>query len=117
MKLPIFFEDSKIPVVLSFISPITINAITLGPLIFARGKLAEVTRNHESIHWAQYKETLLIGFLLIYAFYWLLGVIKFKSGSQAYYKIPFEQEAYANENNFDYLRNRRLFSWVSYLRL
>lgn len=117
MKLPIFFEDSKIPVVLSFISPITINAITLGPLIFSRGKLSEVTRNHESIHWAQYKETLFLGFLLIYTAYWLLGIIRFRSGSQAYYMIPFEQEAYANEDDFDYLSNRKLFTWMMYTRL
>ena len=114
MSLPIFFENSRVPAYLSFISPISIGAITLGPFVFSRGEISERTRNHESIHWEQYKETLILGFLLLYAFYWVVGLIKYRGGMTAYFSIPFEQEAYAHDDDMSYISNRRRFSWWNY---
>ena len=114
MSLPVFFENSKVPVVLSVVSPIKISAITLGPFVFSRGEISEQTKNHEAIHWEQYKETLIFGFLLLYAFYWLVGYLKYRDAAVAYFSIPFEQEAYDNDGERFYILTRRRFSWWGY---
>jgi hypothetical protein len=111
---PWFFENSKVPVVLSYLAPIDINAITIGPLVFSRGEMSEQTRTHETIHWQQYIETGIIGFILLYYFYYLVGYIKYRNGQEAYYQIPFEQEAYAYDSNKYYPVFRRRYAWWSF---
>lgn len=115
MKLPIFIENSKVPVWLSKLSPISIGAITLGPLVFSRGEMSATTRNHEAIHWEQYKETLIVGFLLMYGIFYLIGLIRYRSGPEAYYNIPFEREAYANHEDQEYVKYRTWWEWVRYI--
>ena len=112
----IFFENSWVPKVLSIISPITIGAITLGPFVFSRGEVSEVTKNHENIHWQQYIETGIIGFVILYLAFWLIGLCKFQDGNLAYYSIPFEIEAYNNDTDVDYLKNRKRYNWIKYLK-
>ena len=111
---PIFFENSRIPVWLSNIPlvPIEINAITLGPLVFSRGIISKTTKQHEAIHWAQYKECLVILFPVLYAAFYIINLCRGMKGSTAYYEIPFEREAYKHQADPDYLDNRRLFEWV-----
>jgi len=112
MKLPLFFENSKVPVILSKVSPIEIAAITLGPFIFSRNEMSDRTKNHECIHWAQYKECLIIGFLLLYGASWLINICKGMSGADAYRYIWFEKEAYDNDHDFNYLQKRKWFAWA-----
>ena len=112
MRLPIFVENSKIPVILSSVSRIDINAITLGPIILCRGKISDVTRQHESIHWEQYKECLVLGFLILYLFFYVTNLLKGQSSTEAYYSIPFEVEAYKNESTDGYLNDRAHFAWM-----
>ncbi len=111
---PIFIENSKVPIILSYIAPIKISAITLGPFVFSRGKMDDITRRHESIHWEQYKETLIIGFWILYLFYWIAGIIKYRDPTFAYASIPFEQEAYQHDDDWVYLLNRKRFAWRKY---
>jgi hypothetical protein len=108
---PLFFENSKVPVWLSKLSPIEIGAITLGPFIFSRGTMSDVTKNHEAIHWEQYKECLILPFLILYGLSWLINRFTM-SGSDAYRNIWFEKEAYANQDNPNYLSERKLFAWA-----
>ena len=111
---PIFIENSKIPVWLSKIPfvPIEIGAITLGPVVISRGVMNITTRRHEAIHWAQYVECAVIFFPILYFSFWIKNRIKGIAGAQAYYEIPFEKEAYANQDDADYLLNRKLFAWA-----
>ena len=51
---PWFIENSKIPVWLSYIAPIDIGAITLGPIVISRHEMSEATKRHETIHYQQY---------------------------------------------------------------
>ena len=113
MNFPVFFEDSKVPIILSKVSPIEIGAITLGPFVFSRGEISERTRNHESIHWEQYKECLIVGFLFLYLFFWLRNLLNGYDGKGAYYNIPFEREAYDNQHDSEYLLYRKRFAWAS----
>ena len=109
---PWFFENSRLPVILSLFAPITIGAITIGPLVFSRGEMSEVTKNHEAIHWQQYLETGILGFIILYLFYWLVGLIKYRDGQKAYYQIPFEQEAYTHHEDMNYCQTRKRYSWI-----
>lgn len=110
---PWFFENSKVPVVLSYLAPITIGAITIGPLVFSRDEMSDITKNHESIHWQQYIETGIIGFIILYYTFYLWNLLRYRDGELAYYMIPFEKEAYDNDNNLEYLKTRKRYSWLN----
>ena len=90
-------------------------AINLFGVLFVRHG-TELTRedvNHEEIHTAQYKETIYIGFLLLYILMFLYQLIKFRNWSKAYRAIPFEREAYKYQNDLDYLRDRKCYNWIN----
>lgn len=115
MKLPIFFENSMVAALANRFSPISeVWAITLGPFIFCRGIMSGRTRLHETIHWKQYKELGIIGFLILYPLMYLRGLQKYGDRDVAYYMIPFEQEAYDNDNNPAYLDERKPYAWLKY---
>lgn len=90
---------------------IDVYAITIFPFIISKEKMNETTLNHETIHIEQQKELLVLGFYPLYFFYYLLGYIRYKDKQQAYYRIPFEQEAYENDQDLDYLKDRKAYSW------
>ena len=109
---PIFVEDSIVPVILSKIAPIEIEAITLGFIVFARSSLPEHTRRHETIHFQQFLETLFIPFVLIYFYDYIKNYIIFRDGRLAYHNIRAEQEAYVNHGNPNYLNRRKRYQWL-----
>ena len=113
---PLFFENSKVPVWLSKLAPIEIGAITLFCFVFSRGEISEKTKRHETIHYQQYLETFVIGFLLIYLFDYLYSAIIKKKGftRDSYLAIRFEQEAWVCDDSPEYLSTRKRFSWLSY---
>ena len=74
----------------------------------------EVTLNHEKIHLAQQKELWIIGFYLLYVYYWLRGKWKGEQSLIAYLNIPFEVEAYSNEAKPFYLIERKRHAWWRY---
>lgn len=92
---------------LSWVFPI--QAITLWPFIICRKNTTKRTLDHERIHLAQQKELLLIGFYLLYLFYWLRNLGR--GGEASYDAIPFEKEARCNEDNHNYLKTRKCFAW------
>tara|TARA_B100000035_G_C20987786_1_gene548667 strand:+ start:499 stop:897 length:399 start_codon:yes stop_codon:yes gene_type:complete len=116
MKYPKFYENSKIPVILSKFAPIDIWAITLGPWIFCRGTLEEKTKRHETIHYLQYKELFFIGFLIIYLFDYIWSSIICRKGfsRESYLSIRFEQEAWNCDDLEDYIDNRKPYAWLQY---
>ena len=101
---PIIIQNSNIPKYLSIF--INIYAITLYPFIICKGEMDEDTLNHEKIHLAQQKELWIIGFYLLYVYYWLRGKWKGEQSLIAYLNIPFEVEAYSNESKPFYLIER-----------
>ena len=110
---PIFVENSAVPVVLSHVAPIQIGAITMGFIVFSRGKMSPRLKRHETIHFQQFLETLFIGFVILYLWDWLINLVKYRNGKQAYYMIRAEIEAYQNDDIEDYLENRPRFKWLS----
>jgi hypothetical protein len=96
---------------------IDIGAMTIKPFIFVREEFSTdaVKMNHEKIHLAQQKEVGLFKWLKIYLEEYYKFEKTAKKKSDAYYKITFEKEAYANEENLDYLKTRKPFTWKLYL--
>lgn len=86
-----------------------------------KNKINEKVINHESIHSEQMKE---LGYIFFYIFYLLEWIIKIPfswfykqpSGKYitkvAYHSISFEQEAFYNENDYDYLNERKRYNWI-----
>ena len=109
---PVFIENSRVPVILSYLAPIKIEAITLFFLVFSRGEISERTKRHETIHFQQYLETLVFGFLLIYLWDYIRGIALGRKGEESYLSIRAEVEAYMNDNDEDYLENRKRWSWL-----
>lgn len=126
---PKIYEDSKVPVVLSYLSPVSwiniiqgkpmfdIWAITLGPFVFVQGKASESLIRHETIHALQYMETWYIGFLLLYVWDWIRAVFKYGDADKAYFQIRAEQEAYEHEFDEDYLDKRIPREWIKKYRI
>ena len=90
-------------------------AINLFGHVFAREEyrpISDRTLRHEAIHTAQMRETGYVGFYLIYVAEWLYQWARLRSAKQAYYAVRFEREAYAHQNELDYLIHRRPFAWT-----
>lgn len=112
----------------------TCHTITLGFFVFSKNKtISKVVKNHETIHTMQWLEvTMLAGLIFVildlingtyltflspfvyyalYGFEYLLRVTMYKDYKLAYLALSFEREAYENEEDFNYILNRRIFSW------
>lgn len=109
---PIIFENSKLPILLSKISPIEIGAITLFPFVFSRDIMSKETKRHEAIHFQQYLETGVIGFLVLYLWDYAESLAMGLKGPEAYRNIRAEIEAYSNDDDENYLQNRSRWSWI-----
>lgn len=84
--------------------------INLFGILFVREDCSKMDRydlNHEAIHTRQMKELAYIFFYIIYVLEWLVRL--FRPGN-AYRNISFEQEAYKNESNLEYLDNRKFWA-------
>ena len=110
-------------------------AMTIWPFIFVRSneEMYDDDLNHEKIHGCQQLEMLVIGAIIsvalsFYGFEWwsLLGLlvyfvwyslewfVRMFFNADAYRSIAFEQEAYDNEDNEDYIATRSPFTWLIY---
>lgn len=92
-------------------------AINLFGIIFARKEykyLSKQELNHEKIHTAQLVELLGIFYYPVYFTEWIIRLIQYRDPLKAYQNISFEREAYANDANLNYLKKRKLFSFVHY---
>lgn len=71
--------------------------------------------NHEMIHYVQQKELLFIVHWVLYGMFYVIERLKGKTHSEAKHTNPFEAEAYANDDNLDYLRTRKMFAWAKWV--
>lgn len=106
-----------------FVKLITFNwplAITLAPFgIYVNQKYSTVedlsyrTRNHESIHWQQQLELLIIFFYILYLLEWIVKF--FIHGRKAYKNLAAEREAYTFDDDMFYLDDRKRYKWLKYI--
>ncbi|TCI85545.1 hypothetical protein [Tenacibaculum sp. M341] len=100
------------------IVPKGFSGITLYPFIFLRYKNLKKNKlliNHEKIHLQQQLELLIVFFYIFYGLEWFVKLIKYKNSYLAYKNLSFEKEAYQNESNLDYLKNRKIWTFIKYL--
>jgi len=91
--------------------------ITIFPFIFINKsqKGNEVIINHEKTHLRQQIELLWIIFFIWYGIEFVIRYFQYKNWAEAYRNISFEREAYANEKNFFYNKEKKFFSFIRYL--
>ncbi len=91
------------------------SAINLLGILFVHNGvyLSNELINHERIHTAQQRELLYVFFYIIYIIEWL---VRLTMRGNAYRNISFEREAYANQRNLNYLKERPLYAWRHYMR-
>lgn len=105
-------------VVSKYLIPRKFDGFSLFPFIFLRKKNLKqnsIFINHERIHLQQQMELLLFPFLILYFIEYFFRLLQFRNSMQAYYNISFEREAYANEKNLNYIKNRSFWSFLKYL--
>ncbi len=110
-----YFSDDMI--LLTGIKFTKIRGIALWPFVLVQTKNpGQILINHERIHLRQQAETGIILFYFWYVTEWLWHFVRLRNWWAAYHQISFEKEAYRNETNLDYLKNRKLWSFVKYIR-
>ena len=114
-------------------------AINLFGILFYKGSLPnEKTIRHEKIHTRQIVEIMLVAipiaivlslfvkvwitillyifsFYIVYLLEWFIKIFKYWNFHKTYRNISFEKEAYVNQDDIDYLKNRKHFSWIKYI--
>lgn len=104
------------PYILLKISRLNVTGMAIFPFIFTKTKIrSKVLINHELIHHRQQLELFILPFFLFYLIDYLIGLIKFRNHQKAYMNICFEKEAYKNDNNLQYLKNRPFWAFLKYI--
>ncbi|MDR6966946.1 hypothetical protein J2X31_000946 [Flavobacterium arsenatis] len=106
-------------IVTKYLIPKGYNGLTLFPFIMVRNdfdKANKVLINHEKIHIKQQMQLLVFPFLIWYMIEFLFRWFQFKDRNKAYRNISFEREAYANEQNLNYINEMRFWSFHNYLK-
>ena len=96
------------------------SGLTVFPFVFLKSmylKANKVLMNHEKIHLKQQLEMLIVPFFVFYVLEFFIRLFQYKNWHKAYKNISFEREAYANEINLDYLKQRSFWSFLKYLRV
>ncbi|WP_345949900.1 hypothetical protein ABDD95_00290 [Mucilaginibacter sp. PAMB04274] len=95
-----------------------VDGMALFPFILVKSqrlKQDQVLIRHETIHLKQALELLIIPFYMLYLVNYLINRFKYPGHQQAYEQIIFEREAYRNERNIHYLKNRPFCAWLRYM--
>lgn len=101
-----------------YIVPRGFIGITLFPFIVLKQKGLKqnlLLINHEKIHLKQQLELLIVFFYIFYGLEWFIKLFKYKNARIAYQNISFEREAYQNENNLNYIKTRKIWTFLNYL--
>ena len=106
-----------IVIVFKYVVPKGFRGFTFFPFVFLSDKKDKshmVLLNHERIHIKQQLELLIVLFFVWYFVEYLVRLIQYKDKRVAYYNISFEREAYANEKDLHYLKQRSFWSFLKY---
>ncbi|MGJ8659070.1 hypothetical protein [Cellulophaga fucicola] len=92
--------------------------LSLWPFIILKSdalKADDTLINHEKIHLRQQLELLVLPFYILYLSEFAIRCLVYRDSYKAYQNLSFEREAYFNEDNPNYLNERRPFSFIKYL--
>ena len=102
-----------------YLVPKGYTGLAIFPFVFLkydRLKNDETLINHERIHLRQQLELLVLPFYFFYLIEFLFRLLQFKNWKKAYRNISFERESYLNEGNLNYLKTRKFWRFLEYLR-
>ncbi|MFV0565951.1 MAG: hypothetical protein ACK5NB_08980 [Flavobacteriaceae bacterium] len=71
--------------------------------------------NHERIHLRQQLELLVLPFYAFYIIEFLFRLVYCRNWKTAYRSLSFEREAYANQQDLDYLKHRPFWCFLKYI--
>lgn len=106
-----------VPRFLKYFAGKYVNAMALWPFVLVKNsevKKCKVTIHHEKIHHKQQIELLIIPFYILYGLFFLINKLKGMENHTAYMNIPFEREAYMNDSDLNYIKNRKFWAWSKY---
>lgn len=106
-------------VVAKYLIPKGYNGLTLFPFVLIRNNLDKTNKtliNHEKIHIKQQVQLLVVPFFIWYGLEYLFRLMQYKNRTVAYRNISFEREAYANEQNLNYVKEMPFWSFLNYLK-
>ena len=97
------------------VSSLWVEGMAVYPFIFLKTKSpARLLINHERIHLRQQIEMGLVVFYIWYFAEYLIRLVQYKKHYLAYLHISFEREAFLNQQDFDYLKNRKFWAFLKY---
>lgn len=70
--------------------------------------------NHEKVHHRQQLELLILPFYVLYFFNYLMNLIRYRNHFKAYKEIVFEREAFAMDDDLQYLQKRKFGAFVKF---
>lgn len=98
------------------ISSLRPDGMALFPFILVRQPNPGPTLlNHERIHLRQQAELGILPFYIWYVLEYLIRRFQYRGHYLAYRNISFEREAFANDNNLLYLKNRPFWGFWRYV--
>jgi len=89
-------------------------AMTIWPFVFVRSELSEIDMNHEKIHGRQQVEMLWLLFFIWYGVEYLLRAVF--GGYNLGKNVSFEREAYDKDIDLNYLKHRRFWAFLKYIK-
>ena len=89
-------------------------AMTIWPFVFVRSELSEIDMNHEKIHGRQQVEMLWLLFFIWYGVEYLLRAVF--GGYNPGKNVSFEREAYDKDVDLNYLKHRRFWAFLKYIK-
>lgn len=95
------------------------NGITIFPFVFFTHPALLQNKtliNHEKIHIRQQIELLVFPFFIWYFVEFVFKLFIYKNTFLAYKNISFEREAYQNDQNLEYLKSKKIWSFLRYLK-
>lgn len=104
--------------VFKYLTPKWVRGITIFPFIilsYKKDKQNKVLLNHEKIHVRQQIELLVLPFFIWYLLEFIYRFIQYGNSKQAYLNISFEREAYQNEKNLHYLKQRSFWWFLKFI--
>ena len=119
------FKYDKSKGLLFFINPLLpvkgYSFMNICAIMFTRSedyikRMSQATVTHEKTHTKQILEMGIVFFYLWYVIEYLIRLIIYKNTKLAYKNISFEREAYQNQNDLNYLSNRKHYNWFSYIK-
>jgi hypothetical protein len=105
-------------IVSKYLIPKGYRGLTIFPFVllkYKEGKSDLALLNHEKIHLRQQLELLILPFFIWYGLEFLFRFLIHRDKLVAYKSISFEKEAYANEKDLNYLKQRSFWKFLKYL--